>query len=209
MKRKIGTLILLTTFLLASSCSTGYGAERKIWSRNLTGLDVEVYAPYQCYPGETITVRVRIEALEAVTNASITMFILSSKSEGYIPWTFSFTILNRVNLSSDAIQDETHDVLIPSDVSPGLTYGKVILQWSVYHQSSWVEHFHEDIFRVTYVKNYEDLQTAYDSVLRKLQNTTILMYVFLATTTTLAASTAYFAKRKPKGKRKCTNSSPK
>ena len=60
--------------------------ERKVLSRNYVGLGIEVYAPYRCYPGQDITVRVRVEALENVKNASVTVFIWSSKSEGDNPW---------------------------------------------------------------------------------------------------------------------------
>jgi hypothetical protein len=74
--------------------------ERKVLSRNYVGIGVEVYAPYQCYPGKNITVRVRVEALEEVKNASVTLFIWSSKSEGNNPWGTSFTVLDITDFST-------------------------------------------------------------------------------------------------------------
>ena len=198
MRVKTIILLALPVLLLTSTVFNPivYAAEeRKVLSRMYVGLGVEVYAPYQCYPGETITVRITVEALEDVKNASATLFISGSKSEGYSPWDTSFTLFDVEDLSSGMVQNKTHDVAIPSDISPGSTYGTLFLQWSIYRNSSWEQKWDKPSFRVTYVKNkdYESLQTT-------LQNTTTLMYVFLATTITLAISTAYFARKKPKAK---------
>jgi len=176
--------------------------ERKVLSRNYVGIRVNVYAPYQCYPSETITVKVRVEALEDVKNVSVTVFIWGSKSEGHSPWGTSFTVLDATDFPSGAIKEEAYNITIPSDIDPGLTYGMLFLDWSIYRAPLWKLQWDKASFRATYIKNrdYEDLQMTYNSVLTELQNTRTLMYVFLATTVMLASSTAYFTigKRKPK-----------
>jgi len=197
MTTKNETLLALTVILLASTVfnSIVYAAEeRRVLSRMYIGLGVEVYAPYQSYPDETITVRIAVEALEDIKNVSATLFISGSKAEGHSPWDTSFTVFDVEDLSS-SIKNKTFDVNIPSDISPGSIYGTLLVQWSTYRNLTWEQELDKPSFRVTYVKNkdYEDLQTT-------LQNTTTLMYVFLATTVTLAISTAYFARKKPKAK---------
>jgi len=207
MRIKTIVLLILPIFLLTSTAFNPvvYATEeRKVLSQKYIGLGVDVYAPYQCYPGETITVRVRIEALEHVRNASVTVFIWGSKSEGYSPWGTSFTVLDVEDLSSGTVQDEEYDVVIPSDISPGLTYGIIFLEWSVYRLPSLDGYWDKGSFRMTYVKNksYENLQSEYESVLSDLQNTRTLIYVFLSTTLILFILTAYFAKKKHKTKGK-------
>ena len=200
MKVKIILLLALPVFLSTSTVFNyvAYAVEeRKFLNRNYLGLGVEVYAPYECYPGDTIAVRVRVEASEDVKNASVTLFLWSSKSEGSSPWSTSFTVLDVTDFPNGTIKEEPHNIMIPSDIDPGLTYGILFLDWSIYRQS-WESQWDKASFRATYVENkdYENLQVAYDSVLTELQNTRTLMYVFLAATITLVISTVYFGKRK-------------
>lgn len=210
MRIKAIVLLILPFFLSASTifCPIIYTAEeRRVLSRNYIGLGVEVYASYQCYPGETINVKVKLEALEDVKNASVTLFIWSSKSEGHNPWGTSFTVLDVTDFPNGTIKEETYNITIPSNIDPGLTYGILLLNWSVYRSTSWEAQWDKASFRLTYVKNrdYEDLQTTYNdlqdkynSVLSNLQSTRTLMYIFLTTTATLAVSTVYFTRRKAK-----------
>lgn len=212
---RLKTLILLALpfFLLTLMLfnSSVYAAEeRKVLSRRYLGLGVDVYAPFQAYPGETITVRVRVEALEDIKNVSITMFIWSSKSEGYSPWGTSFPVIDVPDLSKDTVQETEYDAEIASDISPGLTYGILFLEWSIYLQPSWEDQWDKASFRATYVKNkdYENLQTThnelqgkYNSVLSDMQNFRMSTYLLLTTTIGLAVSAVYLTKRKPRLKR--------
>jgi len=183
--------------------------KRKVLSRNYVGLGVEIYAPYQCYTGDNITFNVRVEALEDVKNVSVTLFIWGSKSEGYSPWGTSLTVLDVADLSKNMIHDADYNVEIPGDLSPGLIYGILFIDWSVYRTPSWEEQWDKASFRATYVKDkdYEDLRTSYnelqgkyESVLVDLQNTKTLMYLFLATTIALTLFTVYFIKKKTNAK---------
>lgn len=210
MRIKIMLVLILLIFLSPSTLfnATVYAVEeRKVLSRNYVGFGVEVFAPYQCYSSENITVRVRVKAFEDIKNASVTMFIWGSKSEGSNPWGASFTVIDVSDFLGGAIKVEAYNVTIPSDIDPGLTYGILFLDWSIYRSPSWEDQWDKANFRMTYVKNkkFEDLQTTYsdlqdehNSVLTELQNNRTLIYLFLATTIALTFSTVYFARSKPK-----------
>lgn len=191
MERPIAILLLSTLFLavLPQNLLLYAVEERKTMSRRLTGIAAEIYAPYQCYPGDTITTRAKFEALEDVRNASVTVFILGSKSEGYEPWTFSFKFMDLEDLSNGTVRNEAYDVAIPADLSAGLTYGKTVFQWSIYRSPTWEQLSHEAFFSVTYVKNrdFEDFQ-----------RTRTLMYTFLGSTAMLAIATLYLARKSRK-----------
>jgi len=172
--------------------------ERKVLSRNYVGIGVDVHAPYQCYPGETVTVKVRIEALEDVKNASVTVFIWGSKSEGQNPWGTSFTVLDITEFPTGMIKEEAYNITIPSDIAPGLTYGILFLDWSIYRTPTWEPQWDKASFRATYVKNkdYENLQHKCNQLEIELRNSRITAYIFLATTIALATSTVYLAKKR-------------
>ena len=198
MKRETIVLLVLPIFLITSTFSNSIihvMEERNVLSRQYIGLGVDLYAPYQAYPGETVTIRVRVEALEDVKNASVALFIWGSKSEGYSPWGTSLTVLDIADFSNGTIKEEEYDIVMPPDISPGLIYGILLLQWSIYKPPSWQEQEDKASFRATYLKNknYEELQI-------KFENTRTLMYTFLATTIALAVLTVYLAVRKPKTK---------
>lgn len=194
-------LLILPIFLLTSAVFNPvvYAVEeRKVLSRNYVGIGVEVYAPYQCYSGENITVRIKVEALEDVKNASVTVFIWGSKSEGHNPWGTSFTVLDVTDFPNGTIKEETHNITIPSDIDPGLTYGILFLDWSIYRAPSWEPQWEKASFRATHVKNrdYENLQDKYNALKMEFGNWRITAYIFLATTIALTISTVYLAKKR-------------
>jgi len=201
MKTKTILLLTLPIFLLTLTvfnltvCAV---EERKVLSRNYVGIGVEVYASSQCYPGENITVRVKVTALEEVKNASITLFIWGSKSEGENPWGTSLTVLDVADFPDGMIKDEQYNITIPTDIDPGLTYGILFLDWSIYRAASWEPQWDKASFRATYVKNrnYENLQDKNNQLGIELQNSRITMYIFSATTIALAISTVYLAKKR-------------
>lgn len=177
---------------------------------------MEVYAPFQCYPGDNITVRAKIEALEGVKNASVTMLLWGAKAEGHSPWGTSYSVIEVADFPAGSIEDKTYSIIIPSDIDPGLTYGMLSLDWSIYRSSSWEDQWDKASFRATYVKNrdyeelvkaYSELQSRHDSVLNDMQDAKTWTYALLVTTIALAVSTTYVATRKtyakkPKGERK-------
>lgn len=161
-------ILLLTIFLLPFAFSPIVKAETHlIWSFDWEGMDVEVYAPYQAYPGDTITIRVRVEAKEDLHDVYVTVWLYGSKSEGYGTWTKIIGVLDDVDLSTGVVRDQNFDVDIPSDVSPGLIYSHTYCNWKVWRWPSWRDRSLDNSFRVIYLKNkaYEDLQLAYNDLL--------------------------------------------
>lgn len=175
MKPKAAVLLILPILLLTSIVlnSVVYAAEeRKVLSRNYVGRGVEVYAPYQGDPGENITIRVRVEALKGVKNASITRFLWGSKTEGSTPWAVSLTVLAVTDFPIGTIREKTYNITIPSNIDPGLTYGILFLEWSIYHSLAWEDQGDKASFRATYVRNkdYENLQDKYDQLVLFVPN---------------------------------------
>lgn len=199
---KTKTLLLLALLILqlswlALKCDV-YADERKVLSRNYVGLRVDVYASYQSYPGENITVKVKIEALEDIKNASVTLFLWSSKLEGQDPWGISFTILNVADFLSGTVKEEVYNITVPSDVDPGLIYGILFLDWNIYRSLSWESQWDKASFRATYLKNknYENLQEKYNQLEIETNNWRIMTHILLAITMALAIWTIYLAKKR-------------
>lgn len=147
----------------------------------------------ECYSGESIIVKVRIEALENVKNVSVTLFLWGSKSEGSTSWSTSFAVLDLTDFSNGTIRQEAYNITVPSDIDPGLTYGMLFLDWSIYQTASWESQWDKASFRATYVRNrsHENLQESYIQLENELRNTWIIAHIFLAITIALAISTIY------------------
>lgn len=166
MKRIIAFLSLM--FLLSFIVSSVNATEpRLVWTFFWEGLNVEIYAPYQAYPNQTMTIRVRVEAREDLQDVTVRFRIYGSKSEGYLAWFNSFYAFYNVDLSSGIVEDQYFNVNIPEDVDPGLIYSQTSCSWKVWRESSWLGQSNDGVFRVTYLRNkpYEDLQVAYNQLI--------------------------------------------
>jgi len=166
-KKQVTIPILAISLLILAYLPIVKAETRLVWSFDWEGMDVEVYAPYQAYPGDTITVRVRVEAKEDLEDVYIRVWLYGSKSEGFETWTKYIIVLYYVDLSKGVVRDQNFDVDIPSDVSPGLIYSHTYCDWKVWRWPSWRDRSLDDSFIVTYLKNkaYEDLQKAYNKLL--------------------------------------------
>ena len=168
MKRIIA--FLASIFLLSSIISPLNATEpRLIWDLDWEGINVKIYAPYQAYPNDTMTIRIRVEAREDLHDVTVSFKIYGSMSEGYILWFRRLDALDSIDLSSGVVEDQYFDVDIPERVDPGLLHGLTSCSWKVWRDSSWQQQSIEDvcIHRVTYLRNkpYEELQVAYNQLL--------------------------------------------
>jgi archaellum component FlaC len=156
--------MFLLSFIVPSINAT---ETRLVWTFFWEGINVEIYTPYQAYPNQTMTIRVRVEATEDLQDVTIRFRIYGSKSEGYLSWFNSFYAFYNVDLSSGIVEDQYFNVSIPEDVDPGLIYSQTSCSWKVWRESSWQSQSNDGVFRVTYLRNkpYEDLQVAYNQLL--------------------------------------------
>ncbi len=163
--------VLVSMFLLSFIVSPLNATEtRLVWDflSLWEEINVKIYTPYQAYPSDTMTIRIRVEANEDLQNVTVTFKIYGCMSKGYRIWHRPLEALNNIDLSSGAVEDQYFDVDIPEDVDPGLLHGHVSCSWKVWRESSWQEWSVDDcIHRVTYLRNkpYEDLQVAYNQSL--------------------------------------------
>ena len=174
MGKKQIAIPLFVIFLLPLAFITAAKTEtRLVWSFDWEGMDVEVYAPYQAYPEDTITIRVRTEAKKDLRDVDVNIWLYGSKLDGYDTWTGNITVLYDVDLSTGVILDQNFNVSIHSDVSPGLIYGHTHCNWKVGKNYRSLD----DSFMVTYLKNkaYEDLQVVYSDLLND-HNTLLANY---------------------------------
>jgi len=139
---------------------------RLVWTFFWEGLNVEIYAPYQAYPNQTMTIRVRVEARENLQEVTVRFRIYGSKSEGYLGWFNVFYAFQNVDLPSGNVEDQNFNVDIPEDVDPGLVYSQTSCTWKVWRESLWKSQSNDGVFRVTYLRNkpYENLQVAYNQL---------------------------------------------
>ena len=178
MGKKQIVILLFVIFLLPLAFITVAKTEtRLVWSFDLEGMDVEVYAPYQAYPGDTITISVRTEATKNLRNVDVSIWLYGSKLDGYDTWTGNITVLYDADLSTGEVLDQKFNVSIPSDVSPGLIYGHTYCKWKVGKHFYFIPRELDDSFIATYLKNkaYEDLQVAYSDLLND-HNTLLAHY---------------------------------
>lgn len=196
LRRKLSILLFFTLIALPLVTSPAYAYdERNVLNRDYVGLRVEVYAPSQGYPGENVSVRIRLEALDDLRNVSATLFVWGSQSEGDSPWGVATEILDIAAFSNTTVHEDTYVVEVLSDVDPGLLYGILTLDWSVARGDVWEHTWDRASFRVTYLKNdvYEQLVADCTALQRERQTVGTHLNLFLAFSAILALTTAYFA----------------
>ncbi|MFX1563560.1 MAG: hypothetical protein ACFFDP_09680, partial [Promethearchaeota archaeon] len=133
-------------------------------------INIKIEAPFQAYPNDTMTIRIRVEAREDLQDVTVHFKIYGSECGGNITWFRRLEALtDRDLLRSGTVEDQYFDVDIPDDVDPGLLHGHVSCSWKVQRESSWQEQSIDDVcvHRMTYLRNkpYEELQVAYNQLL--------------------------------------------
>ena len=161
---KIAILLVLVAVFLSSIplSSVAMDEIHRVWRISYKGIEVAVYAPYEAYPGDRITVRVRVEALEDLNDTYVTLWIEGSKSQGHESWTSRKEVLEDYDLSDGTSKTREYDVKIPSDLDPGLIYGHIAIIWKVLGD----DRLYDDAFNMVYVRNeaYEYLQMTYEDL---------------------------------------------
>jgi len=163
-------LFLAFVFLLSYIVSPLNAADPEKLIYNLgeyEGLVVEIYAPYQAYPNDNMTIRIIVVArTEPLQDVTLTFTMYGSQVEGGSLWLRPLrTFATPVLLDPGDVRDQHFNVSIPKSVDPGLLHAHITCSWKVWRNSSWQEQSIDEqvIDSVTYLKNrpYEDLQIAY------------------------------------------------
>ena len=163
-------LFLAFMFLLSYTVSPLNAADPEKLIYNLgeyEGLVVEIYAPYQAYPNDNMTIRIIVAArTEPLQDVTITFTMYGSQDEGDSLWLRPLRpFATPVPLDPGDVRDQHFNVSIPQSVDPGLLHAHITCSWKVWRNSTWQEQTIDDqvIDSVTYLKNrpYEVLQAAY------------------------------------------------
>ena len=208
--------MVLCTFLATLIFSgVGKSAPEKmsnVYYLEYGGLKIDIRAPVKAYGGDNITVSVKTEA---VVSQIFIKYIkidfcgrVDAATEIYLD---QIAHLTNSSLSSYEAQ---YDVAIPSNLSPGLTYGIISCEWEFMGSPQKIP---SSGFALTYVQNIdlEQLQAEYDELNATHQSlvqnyTTIesalegevgstrnLLYVFVATTVVASITVVVLLMRKP------------
>ena len=175
MKKKIVALLVIVSFLMPLSFINRTLAEENeylTWEYTKGGINIQCCVPKEAYAGDTLTIKIRIEVFETITDFDLWMAIFSTTgydepSEDYILWSSPYLMLYFPELSSGVIRNEQFEVAIPSDLQPGMVWGWFDIWW--YKDGVWwyLPPYGTVAFTLSCLKDkaYEDLQKAYDELL--------------------------------------------
>lgn len=169
LKRMIGCIAFI--FLIFFMISTINAVEtRLIFNLDSEwGLVVQIYAPWQAYPNDTMTIRIIVDPKENLMDVTVSLEIYGSMNEGKATWLRRLVALENRDMDLGEVEDQYFNVSISESVDPGLLHGHIYCTWKVWRNSSWQEQSIAffDAHRVTYLRNrpYEDLQVAYTQLL--------------------------------------------
>jgi predicted nuclease with TOPRIM domain len=136
------TLLILSMIAVANAGNWGYNDGRII---------INVYPPIQAYPGDTIKIKVKVEALEDLRDVDIDIHVFGSKREGYDSWYRYLLVLSNRDLSSGVVRDENFTLSIPPDASPGLSYAIINIHYKYYSWFIWHDYYTDATFQMTYI----------------------------------------------------------
>ncbi|MCW4017043.1 MAG: hypothetical protein NWF06_11800 [Candidatus Bathyarchaeota archaeon] len=177
------------------------------------GLKIDISAPTQSYPGENITVTVKAEAITELYVKYIQVTIYGALNATEKVTLREITHLENSSFSSSYVVQ--YNISIPSNMSPGLTYGIVSCEWELMGSPQKIP---SSGFALTYIRNvdleqlqedYEELSVTHQLVLQnytelesglseELDSTRNLMYIFVATTVVASITVIVLLMRKPK-----------
>jgi hypothetical protein len=221
--KKLCVMVLCTFLLILAFAGVGKSAPEEtqsVYDVTHGGLRIIVIAPVEAYPGEDITVTVKINVSDV---QQIYINYINLKFCGVVNTTTIVTFeqithLNNVFISSNETQ---YNITIPDNISPGLTFGEISCEWKALGVSFEIP---SSGFALTYIKNteleklqaeynelnathysmlqnYTEMESTYnelESDIKEVENTRNLMYIFIATTVVASITVVVLLMRKPK-----------
>lgn len=178
--RKTTPTILMLVLTLIFQGSFAYCMENgPAWSIDEEGIKVDVWTPLEAYPGDNISLTIKVKAKEDITNVYITIRLQALKTHS--EWETYLHPLENEELSGQELRFRNCNVTVPVEVLPGAVLGHVYCSWKVYRSHVWRDRSYEDSFQAIYLKNrdfeqlqqsYSDLNDTYYSTLEILENLT-------------------------------------
>ena len=187
---------------------------KNVYSLPYGGLLIDIVAPVQSSPGNNITITITAEAASGVEvdvdYLDVQIYgIKNAKDE------ISLAEITHIKNLPLSFHEESYQISIPNDISPGLIYGIISSEWDFMGTHQRIT---PSGFALTYIQNveleelraefnqlnatyYDSLQnhTSLESDLEiELDSTRNLMYIFVATTVVASITVIVLLMRKPK-----------
>jgi len=160
------SIVLLFASISLSTVAYSQTEERKIcYSLNWGVFRIEIVAPVQAWPGDTINITINAEASTEIHIEFINAVVSCLKDNLTETPIGTINFLENFDFSSGEKYEQHYEVSISVDALPGLIHGK--LQYSWYIKGDIRTYFEDvDVFQVTFVQNkaYEELRQAYDAL---------------------------------------------
>jgi hypothetical protein len=221
-------VIVLSLALTRSTIAEPEGTRTVYQVEEYGGLTIEIKAPYQADSGDEINVTLKVGATKEidVISFSLNIYGLANETkEDLLGWVDIEEF--RGLYAAGAAREYLYNITVPTDISPGLTYGIISCEWKSMEIISpelsvkLTLRIPSAGFILTYVGNeeFEQLETAYEELnasywelnssyteLEERHSASSgetagarnLMYAFVATTIVSAATAVFLLIRKPK-----------
>jgi hypothetical protein len=217
-QKKLGLLMVYVSLLIIALSGVGRSApeeSRSVYHQEYVGLEIDVLAPFNANPGDTINVTVKTQAAVQSINVkyiNVIFYGFTNATTKLANVTLgNFTHLQDSSLSHYEVE---YNITIPDDISTGLTYGEISCEWEFMGATQKIL---PSGFPLIYVKDkaldeqakYDELDVAHNSTLEdyyqleaklkgEVDSVRNLMYVFVATTIVAAIIVGILLVRKPK-----------
>jgi len=208
----------LCVFLLSVAFS-GIGYAEPQGTETVTPLDygglrIDITAPVQARPGDTINITVRTSASDV---QQIFINYITLELYGIVNITDCVPLAQIDHLSNVplSIHEIHYNITIPDNLSPGLIYGDVSCNWKALGvsfeilSSGFVLTYIEDVELEQLQTDYDELSATHESILQEYNelksqvpdnsdSTRNLMWVFIATTIVASITVFVLLLRRPK-----------
>jgi hypothetical protein len=211
-------VMTLCVFLLSVAFS-GIGYAEPQGTETVTPLDygglrIDITAPVQARPGDTINITVRTSASDV---QQIFINYITLELYGIVNITDCVPLAQIDHLSNVplSIHEIHYNITIPDNLSPGLIYGDVSCNWKALGvsfeilSSGFVLTYIEDVELEQLQTDYDELSATHESILQEYNelksqvpdnsdSTRNLMWVFIATTIVASITVFVLLLRRPK-----------
>ena len=211
-------VMTLCVFLLSVAFS-GIGYAEPQGTETVTPLDygglrIDITAPVQARPGDTINITVRTSASDV---QQIFINYITLELYGIVNVTDCVPLAQIDHLSNVplSIHEIHYNITIPDNLSPGLIYGDVSCNWKALGvsfeilSSGFVLTYIEDVELEQLQTDYAELSATHESILQEYNelksqvpdnsdSTRNLMWVFIATTIVASITVFVLLLRRPK-----------